>query len=48
MKPNTVKQTLFHAHFEYDKHYGMNDWEITLIDLTDSVDDLRRRESLAV
>ena len=45
IKGKTVKQAPFHAHFEDDKHYGMSDWEITLIDQTDSVDDLRRRES---
>ena len=42
---NTVKQASFHAHFEDDKHHGMSDWEITLIDQTESVDNLRRRES---
>ena len=42
---NTVEQASFHAHFEDGKHHGINDWEITLIDQTDSVDDLRRRES---
>ena len=41
---NTVKQASFHAHFEDDKHHGISDWEITLIDQTDSVDNLRRRE----
>ena len=45
IKGNTVKQASFHAHFEDDKHYGTSDWEITLIDQTDSVDDLKRRES---
>ena len=44
IKGNTAKQASFHAHFEDDKH-GMSDWEITLIDQTESVDDLRRRES---
>ena len=44
IKRNTVKQASFHAHFENDKH-GMSDWEITLIDQTESVSDLRRRES---
>ena len=42
---NTVKQASFHAHFEDDKHHGMSDWEITLIDQTKSVDNLRRKES---
>ena len=45
IKGNTVKQASFHAHFEDDKHHGISDWEITLIDQTDSVNDLRRRES---
>ena len=45
IKGNTVKQAQFHAHFEDDKHHGMSDWEITLIDQTESVGDLRRRES---
>ena len=43
IKENTVKQASFHAHFEDDKHHS--DWEITLIDQTDSVDNLRRTES---
>ena len=45
IKGNTVKQASFHAHFEDDKHHVISDWEITLIDQTDSVGDLRRRES---
>ena len=28
----------FHDHFADDKHDGISDWEITLIDQTDSVD----------
>ena len=45
IKGNTVKKASFHAHFENEKHHGMRDWKITLIDQTESVDDLRRRES---
>ena len=45
IKGNTVKEASFHTHFEDDKHHGISDWEITLIDQTDSVDDLRSRES---
>ena len=41
IKGNTVKQALFHAPFEDDRHLGLNDWEISLVDQTDS----RRRES---
>ena len=35
---NTVKQASFHAHLKDDKHHGISDWEITLVDQTDSVD----------
>ena len=45
IKKNTVKQASFHAHFEDDRHLGMKDWEITPIDQTGSVDDLRRRQA---
>ena len=48
IKGNTIKQASFQAHFEDDKHHGISDWEITLIDQTDSVNDLRRRVFLAV
>ena len=41
LKGNTVKQASFHAHYEDDKHHGMSDWEITLIDQAESTDDLR-------
>ena len=40
IKGNTVKELSSHAHFEDNKHYGMSDWEITLIDY-----DLRKRDS---
>ena len=46
MGRNTVKQASFHAHLEDGKHHGLNDWKITLIDQTESVDNLRRRESV--
>ena len=44
IKGNIIKQASFHNHFENDKHHGMSDWEITLIDQTDTINDLRRRE----
>ena len=43
--PLFPKQASFHAHCEDDEHRGMSDCEITHIDQTESVDDLRRRES---
>ena len=45
IKGNTVKQASFHAHFEGGKHHGISNWEVTVIDQTDCVDDLRRKES---
>ena len=45
IKGNTVKRVSFHAHFKDGKHHSMSDWGTTFIDETDSVDDLRRRES---
>ena len=45
IKGNTVKQASFYTHFGDDKHHGMSDWEITLIDQMVIVDNLRRRES---
>ena len=45
IKGNAAKQALFHVHFENDKHHGLSDWEVTLIDGTDSIENLRRRES---
>ena len=35
----------FHTHFEDDKRHGISDWETTLIDQVDSVDNLRRIDS---
>ena len=43
MKGNTMKQVSFHTHFEDDKH-GISDWEITFIDQTHTVGNLRRRD----
>ena len=45
IKGNTAKQALFPPHLEDDIHHSMSDWEITLIDQTESVDDFRRRDS---
>ena len=40
-----MKQASFQAHFEDEKHQGMSDCEITLIDQIDSADYLRTRKS---
>ena len=40
-----VKQESFNAHFAKVDHNGENDWEVRLIDRTDNVEDLRKRES---
>ena len=44
-KGTLSKKASFRTHFEDDKHHGISNWEITLIDQTESVDDLRGRES---
>ena len=45
VKENTVKQASYRAHFEDDKYHSMSEWEITLIDQTDDINDLRIRGS---
>ena len=44
-KNRKVKQESFHAHFADDVHSGEGDWEVTLIDHSDSTEDLRKAES---
>ena len=39
-----VKQESFHAHFAEDIHSGESDWEVRLIDQSDSTEGLRKRE----
>ena len=41
-----VKQDSFHALFADDFHSGEGDWEVRLIDQSDSTENLRKRESL--
>ena len=40
-----IKQESFHAHFADVNDNGEDDWEVRLIDETDNVEDLRKRES---
>ena len=40
-----VKQESINAHFAEADHNGEEDWEVRLIDQTDNVEDLRKRES---
>ena len=40
-----VKQESFKAHFSEVSHNGEDDWEVRLIDQTDNVEELRKRES---
>ena len=44
-KNRKVKQESFHAHFADDFHSGKGDWEVRLIDQSDSTENLRKRES---
>ena len=39
------KQEPFHAHFVDDVHSGEGGWEVRLIDQSNSIEDLRKRES---
>ena len=45
LKRKKVKQESFNAHFAEADHNGEEDWEVRLIDQTDNVEDLRKRES---
>ena len=40
-----VKQKSFHTHFADGVHSGEGDWEVRLIDQSDSAEDLRKTES---
>ena len=40
-----MKQESFSAHFSEANHDGEEDWEVRLIQQTDIVEDLRKRES---
>ena len=40
-----MKQESFNVHFAEADHNGEEDWEVKLIDQTDNVEDLRKRES---
>ena len=40
-----VKQESFNAHFAEVNHNGEDNWEVRLIDQTDNVEELRKRES---
>ena len=42
-----VKQESFDAHFADGVHSGEGDWEVRLIDQSDSTEDLRKRIILA-
>ena len=39
-----VSQELFHAHFSKEGHCGISDWEFLLIDQTEDINILRKRE----
>ena len=39
-----LKQKGFHEHYCSDRHNGIEDWVITLIDSTDTLKELRRKE----
>ena len=41
-----LKQKRFHEHYCSDRHNGIEDWVITLIDSVDTLKELRRKEEL--
>ena len=45
-KNEKVKQESFHLHFAYGVHSSEGDWEVRLIDQSDSTEEHRKRESL--
>ena len=45
-KNRKVKQESFHAYFADDTPSGEGDWDVRLLDQSDSTEDLRKRESL--
>ena len=44
-KNRKFKQESFHAHFADGAHSGEEDWEVGLIDQSDSTEDFRKTES---
>ena len=45
LKEKKVKRESFNAHYAKVNHNGEDDWEVSLIDQTDNLEDLRKRES---
>ena len=39
-----VKQKRFHEHYCSDRHNGIKDWVVTLIDSADTLKELRRKD----
>ena len=44
VRKQALKQKCFHEHHCSDRHYGLEDWVITLIDDTNTLKELRRKE----
>ena len=45
LKRKKVKQKSFNAHFAENNNNGEDDWDVRLINQTDNVKDLRKKES---
>ena len=41
---HALKQKRFHEHYCSDRHNGIKDWVITMIDSADTLKELRRKE----
>ena len=48
LKGKKVKQELLKVHFAEVNHNSEDDWEVKLIDQTNNIDELRKRESFCL
>ena len=44
VRKEILKQKRFHEHYYSDRHNGIQDWVITLIDSADTLKELRKKE----
>ena len=44
VRKEILKQKRFHKHYYSDRHNGIQDWVITLIDSADTLTELRKKE----
>ena len=44
----SVPQESFHAHFKEESHNGVDDWQFIFIDKAENVEQLRKKDFLAI